>query len=301
MPLAKRQGLTSLFATCAVLLGVTASGCAAHDGDRESVRGEAAVIDRTLQPLGTGAIKWLNGTYTTCLERTGSWSARVSGVEVMTNAALSVVTNDSSCVLTLTSVVADQVYPASPNIAMTSAYGGTASLFSFGGTLRFYGNARLNTSTYGANFAVSFLFSDDPRAATDSVSSSHASVTGTASETSVSAPNYTASFSSIVVLTDANNIVTSATGSASLTDGSATGDGHVIDNGTLAASPTFAQLNTVYNAGMPTAINAANPTIAASALGLVGVDLTTAAVRTLIIKRVTSGVVAYQTFKLTVT
>ena len=280
-------------------MGATAAGCALTGGGKESVSGEAAVIDRSRQPLATGAIKWLNGTYTTCLDRTGSWSARVAGVEAMTHPALSVITNDSACALTLRSVVADQVYPASPDIPMTSAYLGSASSFSAGGTLRFYGNARLDTSTYGAAFAISFLFSDDPRAATDAVSSSRASVTGTASATSASAPDYTANFDGLSIQKDANNAVTSATGDAYLTDGFTTGTGYVVDNGTLAATPTFAQLDAAYNARTETAIGGANPTIGASAFSLVGADLDTPTVRTLILKRVTAGVVAYQTFAIT--
>ena len=99
---------------------------------------------------------------------------------------------------------------------------------------------------------------------------------------------------------NANNIVTSATGNASLTDGSTTGTGYVVDDGTLAATPTFGQLDAAYNAGTETAIAGANPTIAASAFHLVGADLDVTNVRTLIIRRVTSGVAAYQAFKVTV-
>jgi len=47
-----------------VVMGVAAAGCVLGGGDEQAVPGAAAVIDRSRQPLGTGAIQWVNGAYT---------------------------------------------------------------------------------------------------------------------------------------------------------------------------------------------------------------------------------------------
>jgi hypothetical protein len=284
----------------ALAFALSAAACAPSGPD--SVWARAEVVDRTTQRLSVGALTSINGTYGgACMERSGGWSVRVSGVDPLTNPALSVVTNDTACVLTVTSLVADQTYTASPSFDLTASYQGTASEFQAAATTAFYGNLKLSAVSFASNFVVSVLYSDDVRAASNTIVAGHSSVSATSSATSVTAPNYTIDFVSdaFTVLTDAGDVVTSVSGKVDLTDGSTTGSAYVVDVGTLAASPTFAEIDAAYAAGTPVAIGGANPQINASAFSLVGVDLTTSAVRTILIKRVVSGVSAYQTFKVT--
>src|SRR4051794_15165340 len=94
-------------------LPASSFACSAPAGD-ELVQARVETIDRTHQALSTGALKWANGTYGAGCQshRGGSWSARISGTDDMDNPALSVVKNDSACVLRLTSLVADAAYLA---------------------------------------------------------------------------------------------------------------------------------------------------------------------------------------------
>lgn len=104
----------AILAAALLVLCVLCS-CVAGEGMRE-VSPDEAVTGSVNDPLSNAAIQWLNGTYTTCVDRTGSWSARVSGAAAMENPALSVVKNDSGCQLTITSVQGDVKYTtASPS------------------------------------------------------------------------------------------------------------------------------------------------------------------------------------------
>jgi hypothetical protein len=303
MKATERYGVMRLLALGpALALAIGTGACGTESGGGQAVTGEAVVIDRTTQPLGVGTLLWADGTYgDDCIERSGAWSLRISGAAAMTNPVLSVITNNTACVLTLTDLKADQTYVATPEIDLTNAYQGSPSEFAPSGAVRFYGNAKLSSATFAAAFTMTFLYSDDPRAATGSVQASHSSVAATSASTSVTAPDYTMDLvaGALAVQTDVDYIVTGVSGTADLTDGSITGEGYVVDLATLPATPTFAELDAAYTAGTPVAIGGANPSIAASAFGLTAVDLTSPVVRTLIIRRVTSGVRAYQTFKIT--
>ena len=300
----RRTGIGPSAALCAALCGIAMSACVAEAPGTNEVQGQAEIIDRSHQGLTASTVKWVNGTYGVgCIGKaSGSWSARIAGTATMDNAALSVVTNNTACTLTVTTLVADQAYPAAPSIALGSAYANTASSMSVGGYLRLYGNAKISDPAFASNFVVSFLYSDDPNAVTTGVTSGHSMVSSTSTATSVTSPSYTVDYATdyFTVLTDAANIVTSTSGKLDLIDGATTGTGYVINAGTLASSPTFAQIDAAYTAGTPVAITGANPQINASAFSLSGVDLTSPVVRTIIVETVTSGVAAYQTIKITI-
>jgi Ice-binding-like len=126
----------------------------------------------TTQALDTGSITAINGTYGSgCLERSGSWSVLVSGSGGLTNAALTVVKNNTACILTLTSIAAaGQTYTAVSSIAMTDTYS-SASAFGAGdaGAVQFYANAKLSSISFAGDFIVNVLVSGDPTAAMSTV------------------------------------------------------------------------------------------------------------------------------------
>jgi hypothetical protein len=169
----------------------------------------------------------------------------------------------------------------------------------FGGTPAelFYGNAKVNTSTFASSFVVNLLLSDDPGTASGSNNAVFASVSGSSQTDLVPPPNYTLSTAGITVQADVNGLVTSVAGNLALTDGSNTGSGYVINLGTLPATPTFTEYDTAYNAGSAVAISGANPAVPASSMLAAGVQLP--ATRTVIVRRSDNGVIAYQAIKIT--
>ncbi|MDP9036397.1 MAG: hypothetical protein M3O50_16475 [Myxococcota bacterium] len=134
----------------------------------QSVGAEGVVAHTTSQGLTAGAIQWINGTYGAACILTpgGAWSARVSGSNAMTNSTLRVVKNNTACVLSVTALMADQIYTGTPSIAMTTAYQGSASVFRAAGAVAFYANALLSATTFASDFIVSVLVSSDATAGT---------------------------------------------------------------------------------------------------------------------------------------
>jgi hypothetical protein len=279
-------GLASLF-----VLAAASFACSGPSGD-ESVTPRVETIDRTHQALGTGALKWANGTYTGCQNRSGSWSARISGTAAMTNAALSVVKDDTSCVLTLTSLEADATYAGNPSIAMGTAYANAGSAFSTGGgATAFYANAQLSAATFAADFSMTILFSDDLASASPSVNATYAAVSGSASESQVPAPSYALDFSGLTLQTNAAHVVQSATGSVVTSALGQTGESWVISSNQSLGS-SYAAIDAEYALGTPASVGAS---IAISAFGLGGATLPT--VRNLIISHTVSGVTAYEVIR----
>jgi hypothetical protein len=147
--------------------------------------------------------------------------------------------------------------------------------------------------TFPGDFTLTIPYSDDPALVPGSNTGELAVVESSA--TAESAPNYTIVASGITVLTDADNIIVSATGTADLTAGviPVSGQTYVI----LEASSltTYDAINTAYLAGTPTAFTANIP---AADFSLVGDDLTTTQYRTLIIANTVSNVRSYQRFQI---
>ena len=79
--------------------------------------------------------------------------------------------------------------------------------------------------------------------------------------------------STVAVQTDANKTISDVSGAIDLTDGQVTGQEYVISAVALSATPSFDEINAAYEAGTPVTISGANPSVFASALGLVGTSL----------------------------
>lgn len=277
----------SLFAT--ITTALLATGCLQDD----TARASGVEIDQTTQSLSVGALESANGTYTNCHDRTGSWSVDIAGGSVLDNAPLSVILNDAACELTLTELrVTTGALVATPAIAMTASYQATPS--SFGSPLSFYGNAKLSSLTFAADFVVSVLYSDDPSLATTDNTATHVVVGSTAVAAAVPAPSYSLDVDGIVVQTDVDDVVVSVSGSATLSAGAVTGQQYAIVN--ASGLDTYAELDAAWTAATPSAMVA---TIPASELALVGTDLTANQVRTLVIANIVDGVRSYQAFQIT--
>jgi len=269
-------------------------------GSQESATASAVAVDRTTQALTIGQLASVNGTYgALCRARAGAWSVAIATGATLDHTALSVVLNDSACVLTMTSLHTDTGdILAMPAIMLTASYQATPS--AFGSPAAFYANAKLNAVNFAANFQVNIIFSNDSSLATMDNIASLATVVATATAAgSVPAPNYTLDVSGLSVITDASNIVQTVSGAAILTTGSVPGQQYLVVSavGPLGPYPyTYAAIDTAFKAGTPTSISS---TILAAQFVLVGGDLTTPQVRTVIVANAASGFVSYEAFKIT--
>ena len=289
---------------CSLLLMLSAIAAACDDGGDRAVR-PSVVLSGDMSSITDGSVVALNGTYSACLERSGSWSVRVSGNAALDHDPLSVISGDTGCVLAVTEVVADQTYTTSSPITLAASYQASVSAFvpSGGSTTAFYANAKLDSVSFSGNFVITLVHSGDPsNIDAGNVSATYATVQSSNQATIVPPPNYTISFTMGTAFTlqlDAAKTVTSASGNATLIDGSVTGTTYVIDQGTLAASPNYLAVQVAFLAGTPHAISGANPTIPASQFGLAGASLASPVVRTVIVGRLLGGVLGYELIKVT--
>jgi hypothetical protein len=143
---------------CALVL----AGCEEVDEVRAFVD-----LDEMTEPVMAASLLSINGTYgtgvTACAGHASNeaWSLEIAAGASLAHPELSVVLNDTTCVLTVTSLVADQTYPAAPAFTLTTSYKVTASKFTFG-AVSFYANALLNSAAFANDFAVTVLASNDP-------------------------------------------------------------------------------------------------------------------------------------------
>jgi alpha-tubulin suppressor-like RCC1 family protein len=134
------------------------AGC---DNDARAV----VILEQSTQTLTASSVQSVNGTYGGgCKDRSGSWSVEVLDGADLDHDELSVVLDDDLCNLTLTSLVADESYAATPPLMLTAAYHATASAFVAGGTTGLHANARLGAEGFTRDFAITILSSNDSTA-----------------------------------------------------------------------------------------------------------------------------------------
>lgn len=266
------------------------------DGD---VRGSGEVIDRSTQALLAGELESVNGTYgAACTDRgvDEDWSLLIAGGAVPDHEVLTVVLNDTACVLTMTAVhTTTGIIAAVPPIALTSAFQPAAS--SFDVPIEFYANARVDDPAFSDDFLLTILYSDDETLASGVNTAGFTVVASTSLGSAVLAPDYVLDLETLIVLTDAGDFVQTATGTAGLSNDPATGqDGETYVVVDASGLNTYGEIDEAYLAGVPAAFTT---TIPASAFTLVGEDLTVPDIRTLILAHTVSGVSSYQVFEIT--
>ncbi len=278
------------FCLAPVALGMAACGAEIRPpevGVMVGVKGASAAL------TGAGLLS-VNGSYGAgCKEREGDWSVAVATDATLDNPELSVVMNDADCVLTLTAIrTTSGLLPATPSIGLAADYASTPA--SFGTPVLLYANAKLSNAEFSADFVIDLVFSDDPALPVASHSSSFAIASAAASESAVSAPNYTIDMTGISVQVDEANVVQTASGAAELTANSVTGQTVVMSSGSTLT--TYAEIDAAYLAGTPASLTLA---LSASFFDLTGATLTGGLVRNLIIANELGGVRSYQVFKIT--
>jgi hypothetical protein len=261
-----------------------------------SAPGSLVVLNRMRSALTAAQVASVNGTYgAACTNRTGAWSAAVAG-GTMTNPALSVIQNDTDCVLTLTQVKASKTgtlgtLAANPAIALTTSYEVTPS--SFGTPLEFYANAHLSAVTFAAPFILTLLYSDDSGLAVASNTAQFQVTSASVTAQSVPAPEYTLDVSGLIVTTDIDNVIVSSTGTAALTDTGQDAQTYVVVSAT--DLDTYVEIDTAYTGVVPTAFAASIP----SSDFAIGTGVTLPQIRTLILANLANGVRSYKAFQIT--
>jgi hypothetical protein len=129
---------------------------------REEVAHGKVEVQGWSQALAVGQLASVNGSYGMgCVDRASTWSAEIMMGAPLTAPRLSVLMNNSTCVLTLTELrTLSQVLTASPPMALTTVY--KISPSAFAGTSPFLANARLSAATFADDFVITVLYPGEP-------------------------------------------------------------------------------------------------------------------------------------------
>jgi hypothetical protein len=317
MPLSRSTlvSTSTTFAVCTALLVAAASPAVSGCGDGSSdppmvtVGAVASVFGTSTQALRLTGFTFINGVYGDgCLVNHGlSWSLGIAGTGTATNAPLSVVLNNTACVLTVTSIDAtdaggSQNYTPTGSFALGDSYSTGVAFAPASGVTAFYGAAELSPADFSGPFALTFKYSDDPTAMTGSNMAVRATVAATGGGSDVASPDYRLTedpITTMSVTTDANDVVQSVSGNVGFTTGSQPGESYVVVPGALADDPpTFAEDDAAFQAGgTPVATSAGLPIAAVSFL-TAGTD-TLPQTRTVLFLHASSGVRAYESVTIT--
>jgi len=284
-----------------VIIGtISTSTCTHH----EMVGAKVVVITRNKDgsqaltlgsPPASATFQVASGTYgSSCTSHANGdpWNAGIGSYTPGSN-ILAVARGNTACALTLTSVQINNestVYTVSPSIVIGTSYAGSSSSFTNGGTTYFYGNIVADSLSFTSNFTLTLYTSKDINSSPQGSNTAYATVTYTGTNAAPNVPAYTLDLTGMNVQVNAQSMISTATGSVTLTNTGQTADHYVIDS-TLAASPTptYAQINTAYNAGVASTVSG-NPSITASSLNLANANLFTGpVVRSIILLNGTGG------------
>lgn len=301
------------------LFAIAATGCTHEPTEAppgtnaaRAVTAWGEVTNQVTGPLAASAIMAIKGTYGAgCLERKGAWAIALNGY-VLTGAEtpLTVVASDVGCSLSITEVKAGApsltktFLPASP-FPLTASYAGLRSAFLLNGAgeTQFYANFRVQPNlSFDGDFVVQMVYSDDVNQTDLSIDANSVVSVGTATASVVAASNATMSLAGMSISVDAKNLVKTATGSATLHQGSIVAESYAVVLDTLGTSPSFAAVDAAYNAPTSTRVvlTGASQAIPAASFGLVGSDLSTAQKRNVIVANIENGITSYQLFQITV-
>lgn len=290
-------------------LGTAAlSGCSKGSG----VDAKIALYDRSSQALSIGTVNALGGTYgAACDERSGDWNVGLPGYMGTVTNPLSVVLDDTNCVLTVTSLLVNSTtYEADPAIDLGLSYQQDASAFKnpldtgHETDVVFYGNSKISSMDFGANFTISMLYSDKPDSASGSAGSTFQAETASISADNVDPPDFTTfNTSSLGIEVNVSKIVTSvaAMGKVAMSGATVLGDHYaVVTDLDLSGTPTYNTVDAAFLARTQTSFSAQPVDVPVSALSLIGEDLTTSIKRFIIISHLQNGARSYQVVTLTI-
>lgn len=274
----------------------------------QTVRPTVSLVDRTTKALSLGTFLEVNGDYGAgCTNRSGSWSVGLGAFNNPTNPPLTVVKNDTSCTLSASSVrigavTSNSLYSPASSIQLGTLFASNGSAFAaaMGDPVAFYGNLRVTPDlSFNTDFVIDMVYSEDPSLVSASKLANYAVQSASASAGAVSPPDYSLDLTGLNLQVDANKIVQSASGSATLNDVSVSGQSYVASTNDLGATPSYAAVDAEFQAGMASAITGNNPMLAASLFSLGGANLSSGLLRTLIVASDVAGTRSYEVFRIT--
>lgn len=258
--------------------------------------GTVAVIDRrTNEFTNAEGPASINGTYGPgCRGRSGAWSAPMHNgpnALALDYPALMTVEGDEDCVLALTAIRTSdgRLLPVQRKADLGDEY--LADFLAFGEPPAFYVNAKVGFSNPNAAATLTLVWSDAPLLMS-TPSDEPTSYSALAQGGAVPAPDYHLDIAGLSLQIDAHDVVASLDGRALLYEGSVSASGYAIAAGRVTS---YEALDVAYQRGQ----TAFAVQIAGDAFSLLGADLTTPQMRTLILANEVSGVRSYQAFALT--
>lgn len=286
-----------------ISVGLATSGCTA--GGDDSVSAKVELIDRTSSASSLSVVDHLesiNGVYGSCRDRAGQpWSVAVTGTPQLAHPALSVVTNDASCTLTLTEVVVDgATLAAAPSLSLATSFATAASAFrtTTNAPAAFFGNAKIDTATFASDFTIRLVVSDPGRDDWDHVTGAYTTESSTVDASGVAPPDYAIDMTGLMLQTDANQLFTNASGYGQLTARATEAQTFAIHNGHLASWETLEGIGAAWDAASVKGDVADLELLRLSAAQFDVVGSQYHAVRTVILRNTQEGVTSYQLIKI---
>lgn len=265
------------------------------------------LVDRSTKALSLGSFLEVNGLFGTgCTSRTGSWSVGIGGFSALTNPPLTVIANDTGCGLSVTSVrvgssLASNLFVPAAAIPLGAYFASSGSPFvqTSGSPVDFYGNLKIQPDiSFATDFSISLIYSEDPNLVAASAIANSAVQSATAGAGAVDSPDYTLDVAGITMQVDANKVVHNVGGSAVLSAMNTMGQTFIVSNTDFGAAPTYAMLDTEFQAGTQLSLNGTNPMLAAADFALVGASLVAPQVRTMIVANTVAGTRSYEAFRI---
>lgn len=256
------------------------AGCStSHSPQEELLFPAATLVDHRPDDESAANVRYLHGTYgPSCDEGSDSWTLAVDGTP-HDHAPLSLAEHDDDCELIITSAETsdgEQLFPQT-TVKLGVSYADLP--VAFGAPPVFYASAKLDAQALQGTGELTFVIAER---APELVSYS-----ATEQGASVSTPDYVLDIGGLTIETDVHDVVRAVRGSAALQSRTVRGVAYTLAAGRLTS---YDALDAAYLAQH----RALSPLIPGSEFNLLGVDLTTHPVRTLIVANVVNGVRAYQ-------
>ncbi|MBX3203728.1 MAG: thrombospondin type-1 domain-containing protein [Labilithrix sp.] len=279
-----------------------AAGCSTAN-DEDTVSPDLGVVNRSRSAL-VGEVKSIDGVYGAgCAGHTENeaWSAAAVPDAPLAHAALRVRRSDASCTLKLThvrSALGD--FAASPAIALSGSYSAASAFNDSAQTaVDFYGSAKLGDPTFASNFSIDLLFIDPTNDGDPAVQYPDGyEHSFTVTEGDVPAPDFGFSTSDHTLLTDEHDVVTTSSGYLQLALNNHSAQTYAVVHGLLTHGMSPAEVASQIQSAPHSGALSAPYRIPASALDLVGADLTHGVSRSIILRNTDQGVSSYQVLRI---
>jgi len=257
--------------------------------------GQALTVDGAV-----ASFQAINGTYGAgCTTRSGEWSTAIGNFSgALAHPTLSVVKNDATCVLTLTSLmINDRTYAPGETLALSSMFASSALSFATTGA-PFFANAKITPDDFSSDFTFDLFVSDDVSTVAGSATADFAAVGASTNVALNPAPDYAIDSSGVQMTSDANAVLQSLSGNLVMSQGQVAGAAYVIYTGPLDTSNNAA-VNAAYQAGTEIAISEASFDVAAADMGLVVGTTVLPQTRYIIVRNTTNAVTTYEAIPVT--